>query len=72
MLQCHNRRNATWAQLLTAATQWDLACESILDRLGKMPNREDLLSYRLRKDPLPKGIAKGMVSLSPMMMNKPV
>ena len=58
--------NATWDQLLQrAATQWDLARtwnQQYWDRLGKMPNREDLLSYRLRKDPLPDGIAKGMVS----------
>ena len=69
MLDAYNAitgENATWDQLLQrAATQWDLARawnQQYWDRLGKLPDREDLLSYRLRKDPLPDGIAKGMVS----------
>ena len=30
--------------------------------MGKDSREEDMLSYRLRKDPLPDGIAKGMVA----------
>ena len=57
--------STNWSELKSrAAEQWDLARTwnvSYWQRLGHNPKQQDLLSYRLRKDPLPDGIAKGMV-----------
>ena len=58
--------DAEWSDLLErAAEQWDQArrwnCEHWA-RLDKDPRGEDKLSWRLRKEPLPTGIAAGMVS----------
>ena len=48
-----------------ASEQWDLArrwnCEHWA-RLDKNPRDQDKLSWRLRREPLPTGIAAGMVS----------
>ena len=58
--------DAEWSDLLErAAEEWDQArrwnCEHWA-RLDKDPRGEDKLSWRLRKEPLPTGIAAGMVS----------
>ena len=48
-----------------AAQQWDAARRWNIahwDRLGVEPIEQDILSHRLRRDPLPDGPAKGMVS----------
>lgn len=58
--------SAEWSDLLErASNQWDMARKWNCDhwqRLGKSPRDEDRLSWRLRKEPLPTGIAAGMVS----------
>ena len=50
-----DRANQQW----TTARSWNIAH---WDKLGLNPRDEDYLSHRLRKDPLPDGIAKGLVS----------
>ena len=58
--------NATWNILLQRGkSQWDLARKWNVEhwqRMGVLPREQDLLSNRLRFDPLPNGVAKGMVS----------
>ncbi len=55
-----------WEDLLDRAKmQWRRAREWNIahwEKLGLTPRSQDFLSYRLRKDPLPDGVAKGMVS----------
>ena len=57
---------ATWADLCArAGVQWDLARAWNVAHwraLGRDAAEEDLLSWRLRKEPLPSGVAKGCVS----------
>ena len=59
-------RNDSWQDLIDRAkAQWETARRWNVEhwnRLGKDSREEDMLSYRLRKDPLPDGIAKGMVA----------
>lgn len=58
--------NATWEDLLVRANrQWNQARQWNVEhwqRLNLLPREQDLLSNRLRFDPLPDGIAKGMTS----------
>ena len=68
MVEAYNSitgQSTNWNELKSrAAEQWDLARAwnvKYWQRLGHNPKQQDLLSYRLRKDPLPDGIAKGMV-----------
>ncbi|MEC7411454.1 MAG: aldehyde ferredoxin oxidoreductase C-terminal domain-containing protein, partial [Candidatus Thermoplasmatota archaeon] len=57
---------ASWADLCArAGVQWDLARAWNVAHwraLGRDAANEDLLSWRLRKEPLPSGVAKGCVS----------
>ena len=57
---------ATWDDLMQrAAQQWDLARTWNVEhwkRLGIRPTDADLLSWRLRNEPIPAGVAAGMVS----------
>ena len=57
---------ASWDDLMhRASIQWNLARSWNVehwDRLGKNPIETDLLSWRLRKEPIPAGVAAGMVS----------
>jgi len=59
---------ATWEDLCSrAAVQWDLARRwnvAHWNRLGRRPDVEDRLSWRLREEPLPSGVAEGCVSFS--------
>ena len=56
----------TWEDLMERArVQWDQARRWNVEhwvRQGKIATEEDLLSWRLRKEPIPSGIASGMVS----------
>ena len=56
----------TWEDLLTRASrQWNQARQWNVEhwqRLDLLPREQDILSNRLRFDPLPDGVAKGMVS----------
>ena len=68
MLEAYNSitgQSTNWSELKSrAAEQWDLARAwnvRYWQRIGHDPKQQDLLSYRLRKDPLPDGVAKGMV-----------
>jgi aldehyde:ferredoxin oxidoreductase len=58
--------DASWDDLMQRASQqWDLARKWNVEhwnRLGVDAKQEDLLSWRLRKEPIPAGIASGMVS----------
>ena len=58
--------DASWEDLMQRAShQWDLARKWNVEhwnRLGIKAKQEDLLSWRLRKEPIPAGIAAGMVS----------
>ena len=58
--------SATWSDLMQrASNQWDLARTWNVEhwnRIGIEPREADLLSWRLRKEPIPAGIAAGMVS----------
>ena len=58
--------DASWEDLMQRAShQWDLARKWNVEhwnRLGINAKQEDLLSWRLRKEPIPAGIAAGMVS----------
>jgi aldehyde:ferredoxin oxidoreductase len=57
---------ATWDELCArAAVQWDLARAWNINHwraIGRDAATEDLLSWRLRKEPLPSGVAQGCVS----------
>ena len=59
-------RTDQWNDLIDKAkVQWDTARQWNIahwNKLGKDSRQEDFLSYRLRKDPLPDGVAKGMVA----------
>jgi len=56
----------TWEDLMERARmQWDQARQWNVDhwaRQGKSAAEEDLLSWRLRREPIPSGVAAGMVS----------
>ena len=56
----------TWDDLMARArVQWDLARRWNVEhwaRQEKSAQQEDLLSWRLRKEPVPSGVAAGMVS----------
>ena len=58
--------SATWSDLMQrASNQWNLARTWNVEhwnRIGIKPSDADLLSWRLRKEPIPAGIAAGMVS----------
>ena len=58
--------SATWSDLMQrASNQWDLARTWNVEhwnRIGIEPREADLLSWRLRNEPIPAGIAAGMVS----------
>ena len=58
--------SATWSDLMQrASNQWNLARTWNVEhwnRIGIEPSDADLLSWRLRKEPIPAGIAAGMVS----------
>ena len=58
--------SATWSDLMQrASNQWNLARTWNVEhwnRIGIEPSEADLLSWRLRKEPIPAGIAAGMVS----------
>ena len=58
--------SATWSDLMQrASNQWNLARTWNVEhwnRVGIEPSEADLLSWRLRKEPIPAGIAAGMVS----------
>ena len=58
--------HCTWQDLLDrAAVQWNLARRWNVEhwqRLHMDTKQQDILSWRLRKEPLPSGIAAGMVS----------
>ena len=58
--------DATWDDLMQRASlQWDLARKWNVEhwhRIGVEPMDADLLSWRLRKEPIPAGVAAGMVS----------
>ena len=58
--------SATWSDLMErASNQWNLARTWNVEhwnRIGIEPSEADLLSWRLRKEPIPAGIAAGMVS----------
>ena len=58
--------SATWSDLMQrASNQWNLARTWNVEhwnRIGIEPREADLLSWRLRKEPIPAGIAAGMVS----------
>ena len=58
--------SATWSDLMQrASNQWNLARTWNVEhwnRIGIKPSEADLLSWRLRKEPIPAGIAAGMVS----------
>ena len=58
--------SATWSDLMQRASdQWNLARTWNVEhwnRIGIEPSEADLLSWRLRKEPIPAGIAAGMVS----------
>ncbi len=58
--------SATWTELMQrASNQWDLARTWNVEhwnRIGIEPREADLLSWRLRNEPIPAGIAAGMVS----------
>jgi len=69
MLQAWNAitgEGCTWSDLMERAqVQWDTARRWNAEhwaRQGKSATEEDLLSWRLRKEPLPSGVAAGMVS----------
>ena len=58
--------DATWDDLMQRASQqWNLARTWNVEhwnRLGVEPMQADLLSWRLRNEPIPAGVAAGMVS----------
>ena len=58
--------DATWDDLMQRASQqWNLARTWNVEhwnRLGVEPKEADLLSWRLRNEPIPAGVAAGMVS----------
>jgi aldehyde:ferredoxin oxidoreductase len=58
--------SATWNDLMQrASNQWNLARTWNVEhwnRIGVTPRDADLLSWRLRNEPIPAGIATGMVS----------
>ena len=58
--------SATWSDLMQrASNQWNLARTWNVEhwnRIGVTPRDADLLSWRLRNEPIPAGIATGMVS----------
>ena len=58
--------DATWDDLIQRASQqWNLARTWNVEhwnRLGVEPMQADLLSWRLRNEPIPAGVAAGMVS----------
>jgi len=58
--------SATWSDLMQrASNQWNLARTWNVqhwNRIGVKPRDADLLSWRLRNEPIPAGIAAGMVS----------
>ena len=58
--------DCTWEDLKDRArVQWDQACQWNVEhweRQGKSAAEEDLLSWRLRREPIPSGVAAGMVS----------
>lgn len=58
--------SATWIDLMQrASNQWNLARTWNVEhwnRIGVKPRDADLLSWRLRNEPIPAGIAAGMVS----------
>ena len=58
--------DATWDDLMQRASQqWNLARSWNVEhwnRLGVEPKEADLLSWRLRNEPIPAGVAAGMVS----------
>ena len=58
--------DCTWEDLkYRAKVQWDQARQWNVDhwgRQGKSAAQEDLLSWRLRREPIPTGVAAGMVS----------
>lgn len=58
--------SATWDQLMQrASNQWNLARTWNVEhwnRIGVKPRDADLLSWRLRNEPIPAGVAAGMVS----------
>ena len=58
--------SATWSDLMQrASNQWNLARTWNVEhwnRIGVNPRDADLLSWRLRNEPIPAGIAAGMVS----------
>ena len=58
--------DASWDDLMQRASlQWDLARKWNVEhwhRIGVDPMDADLLSWRLRKEPIPAGVAAGMVS----------
>jgi len=64
--QAMTGEDCTWQDLLDrAAIQWDLARRWNVEhwhRLAMDVKQQDFLSWRLRKEPLPSGVASGMVS----------
>ncbi|MGB1233667.1 MAG: aldehyde ferredoxin oxidoreductase C-terminal domain-containing protein, partial [Poseidonia sp.] len=58
--------DCTWDDLMDRArVQWDQARQWNVEhwaRQGKSAAQEDLLSWRLRREPIPSGVAAGMVS----------
>ena len=58
--------SCTWQDLMQRAhVQWDLARQWNVEhwqRQGRAARDEDLLSWRLRREPIPSGVAAGMVS----------
>ena len=58
--------HCTWQDLMQRAhVQWDLARQWNVEhwqRQGRAAREEDLLSWRLRREPVPSGVAAGMVS----------
>ncbi len=64
--QAMTGEDCTWQDLLDrAAVQWDLARQWNVEhwnRLAMDVKEQDFLSWRLRKEPLPSGVASGMVS----------
>jgi aldehyde:ferredoxin oxidoreductase len=64
--QATTGEDCTWEDLMARArAQWDQARQWNVEhwmRQGKSAAEEDLLSWRLRREPIPSGVAAGMVS----------